>query len=135
MLAGLVGVIALAGCGGSSPKPDPARLVRLVAETNDLCHRESQHPSQLIRFRSTLLKELENAAEYLPAGRRFNEALTARHALEREASKAERENRRGFVSGSFLQRVYRARTRLYYAAKALGLTACLGSPPQRPISG
>lgn len=129
----LVGVIALSGCGGSAPKPDPTRLARLVAEANSLCRGDRS----LVRH--ARLEAIEKAAEYLPAGKKIKEAHAERRALEakRRILRTSGGVVTGTVAGSpdFVDRFYRLQTQIYDSLKALGLTPCLGKPPRRPIGG
>ena len=142
-LAGGVAVLVLLGsCGSSTPKPDPARVARLVAEANALCGSlpragpytsREQKVAQRIQ---PILNALGRAAAYLPAGRALNEAHAKRRALYAEVSKLKRSGG-GFVSGSpdFIGRFYRLQVQIYDDYKALGLGRCLGPPPRAPISG
>jgi hypothetical protein len=142
-LAGGVGVlVVLSGCGFSTPKPDPAREARLVAETNAVCrsivHRA--HPAQTQQLETqhrlaVLVKALGQAAAYLPAGRWLNEARAKRRVLYAEVQRLSGSGRLAPEGPEVFERFYRLRVQIYEADKALGLTACMGRPPRPPISG
>lgn len=139
---GLVTLSLLGGCGSSTPKPDPARLAQVLAETNALCtsllHRNPS-PAQQHR-QAVLTKALDEAAAYLPVGRSLDEAHTKRRALEKEIAHAERralEKERSPVSGryDFIERFYRLQLQIYEDYKALGISKRCLRPPRPPISG
>jgi hypothetical protein len=82
VLAGLTMLVVLGGCGSSTPKPDAA-VTQLVQQANGTCNQMAQ-PSTPVRFKKELARDLLEtetqiylAAEYLPAGRAFDEAERA----------------------------------------------------------
>jgi hypothetical protein len=138
LLAGGLAVLTLlSGCGSSTPKPDPARVARLVAEANALCgslpHRAiiAVTPKvAAVRDRLTAIsKSLREAAAYLPAGKELNESHAKQEALMAEARNP------ASAQPDLLEQLYRVRLTSYDDLKALGLTLCLGKPPRPPISG
>jgi hypothetical protein len=124
------------------PKPDRAKVGRLVAEANALCGSLAHRASPLrTREREAVARRVQRisnalgpAAAYLPAGRTLNEAHAKRRALYAELHRA---GRGGNFPEAFelIERFYRLRVQVYGALKALGLTPCLGPPPRPPISG
>jgi hypothetical protein len=119
-------------CGGTSPKPDPSRLARVVATTDSLCRRGSP-------VRQGQLDIVERAAEYLPAGQAFKKAHAERRALEPKLLRAFNEVASGDASqrstAGLVDRFYRLQMHIYDSLKALGLGPCLGPPPHRIIVG
>jgi hypothetical protein len=133
LAGGLAALVVLGGCGSSTPKPDPARVTRLVAEVNALCtaagsgsisSRTRQQEAAARRIQPTL-NALYDAAAYLPLGRALKEAHAKRRVLEHELPKETASNVVAFTS-----RFRRLQRQIYNDVKALGVTRC-GSPPPR----
>jgi hypothetical protein len=110
----LVWVIVLAGCGGAAKNSAEARFVAL---TNAIC-REVAKPG-FVAGRDARIRSEE-------AVRALVDAAHQSPRVARYLSNAERQE--GVDS-------YRLRAKLYAEKKALGLTACLGSPPRNPKCG
>lgn len=123
---------ALTACGGSGPKPDPAREARVVAEVNAVCQHEfalspavrrSERQTRFFQARlAALLGTLRTTAAYLPAGKDLNEAHVARRTLEREEAKR---TRAGLAPPALDAPFNRTQLRIYDDELALGIT-CAG---------
>jgi hypothetical protein len=139
LASGLAALVLLAGCGASTPRPDPAKEARLVGEANALCRSfpgHSKREQEALRTRlAVIAKALDQTAAYLPAGRARNEARAKQRVLLAEIRK---HGSRGFQSSggpALLERSYQLRLQIYDDDKALGLVPCLGQPPRAPVSG
>jgi hypothetical protein len=139
---GLTVCVVLGGCGSSAPKPDPARVARVVAETNAACssilHRSHPSTTQQLETQhrlAVLVKTLSQAAAYLPAGRSLNEAHAKRRALEIETSKAGKSGVFVTSKPKVIERFHRLEAQIHNDYKALGVTRCLERPLRPPISG
>lgn len=135
LACGFAVLLALGGCGSSSPKRDPVKVARLVAEANALCtavgngsisSRTKEQEAAARRIQPTL-NALYDAAAYLPIGRALNEAHAKRRVLEHELPKDPASN---FVA--FNNRFHRLQRQIYYDLRALGVTRCASQPPPRP---
>lgn len=128
----IAGAAVGTGCGGTSAKPDPSRLARLVASRDSLCRRG-------VRVHQGQLAVVERAAEYLPAGQAIKKAHAERRALEPKILHAYNEVAAGGArepsTAELDDRFYELQLRIYDSLKALGLEPCLGPPPQRTIEG
>jgi hypothetical protein len=133
LAGGLAVLVVLGGCGSSTPKPDPARVTRLVAEVNALCTaagrgRTREQEAAARRIQPTL-NALYDAAAYLPIGQALNEAHAKRRVLEHELPKETASN-----VVAFTDRFRRLQRQIHYNLRALGVTQC-GPPPRAPIPG
>ena len=134
-------VLAVAGCGSSTPKPDPAREARLVAELKALCRARAHRSEREVEHGqgegqaqfATVERALKRAAAYLPAGRALNEADAKRRALEDELSGHGHPGRSS--QPAFIERFWRIELQVYESVKALGLGSCQGPRPRAPIGG
>jgi hypothetical protein len=140
LVAGGVAVlIVFAGRGSSTPRPDPARVAQLVAETKTLCssiaHRAHPSPTQQHETQhrlAALTKALSHAAAYLPAGRSLNEAHAKRRALEAEVSKLTKLG--AFLSGRtdyIVERFYRCSCRSSTTTRRSDSRGAWGGRPSR----
>jgi hypothetical protein len=141
LAAAVAVLLVFAGCGSSTPRPDPARVAQLVAETNALrcsiAHSAHTSPAQqreALHRLGVLANALGQASAYLPAGRSLNEARAKERALLRQLDKPgpRVSGPPGFITGSF-QRLNRLQQQSQDDYKALGLRSC--GPPRPPISG
>jgi hypothetical protein len=135
LMIGLACALPLAGCGGSKPRADPVREVRVISEANAFCRhvsalppvsRRSQQQIMSIQARfAAFAREISKTAAYLPAGKDLNEAHAARRVLMSGAGKRSPAELALLVSPAFNKRVDRLQLRIYDDELALGLK-CAG---------
>jgi hypothetical protein len=132
LAAGLM-VLLVGGCGSSSPKADPATVARLVAEANAVCKDSpTAAPGRPARLRS-IMTALRKAVLYLPAGRDINMAGAKLRAVRIELHHLSSGSvERGMAD---IDEAYRYETQIYDGWKTIGVTSCIGRPPQKPIGG
>jgi hypothetical protein len=151
----IVCAFLLASCGGSAPKPDPAKEARLAADANALCREASARGKRSFDLEQVqprllhLAHAIEKAAAYLPVTRKLEEAEASRRRLVSALHKLRLSDRghgiewefshgralKASLGPDFLGRLYSAEVAIHEDWKALGITACLGPPPRAPIGG
>lgn len=126
LLGGLSCAVLLASCGGSGPRKDPAAEERFISEANAFCYHIRTLPrlsSQQHARVAALVKEIDTASEYLPAGKDLSKAHAARRELFAEASKRAKA---GLArSADFDARFDRLQLRIYRDELTLGFS-CAG---------
>jgi hypothetical protein len=135
---------ALVGCGGGASTSAANRRAeaRFVTLFNTICGKLNSNRAQSPPTKTELamLRALAKSASGAPRVALFKSDLAARRKLRAELDKLPKTG--GYVIGhgrpdvgSYLDRAYRLNVRVYADEKALGLTSCLGPPPQKPIEG
>jgi hypothetical protein len=142
------GALALAGCGGGGSRTVAnTAQAQFVALGNTICRELRANPrahsrpdasvsareqARLSRFRAAIASETQ-----LPGISTFRSDLAARKRIQLAMLRSVSPTKSGIAANALqlFEQPYRIDVKVWGDEKALGLNACMGPHPRKPISG
>jgi hypothetical protein len=144
----MCGALVLAGCGGGgAPAGADTAEAQFVALGNAICRELKAHPGAHARparpastreeTRLSRLRALMTSDTKLPHVGMFRSDLAAQKRVQFAMLRSVSPTKDGIAANAteLYEQFYRANVKVWADEKALGLNACMGPHPRKPIGG